>query len=450
MKLRYTFLSILASITLLSCNDRELFISQNENDTNIKFEQNILYPTDDGSIELSGTNCERIVTLLNKFDSSIENKLAGDTWSLPNAAQLQEIKTFTDELVKGLTTETEKYDKIFEWVTTNIKYWNGSQDNPEGAGEYYYPSNFAYSTFIDRVAVCQGYAALLQAMCYTQQIQCLIANGYMIVNNQNLGHAWNYLKADGKWLVSDPTNGGKYNASDIASYSHLDAMMLSSNLYEDANFAYNYNNGYLNIVKIKSLESTVVIPYSVNGVKVTMLSTKTEMDPNTYMDITNANVTELYIGKNITSLGDYPDEIARYCPNIKDIHVDPENAIFESQTGVIYSKNNDKYKIEFIAPKVTRIELKALDTIDKECKLEYLSELEVIVFDASAEYIYPWAIGNCPKLNEVHAPTDCEFDELSIYRNGDESNKYESIDLIQTGDVRIVYFEPTGIPQIKI
>lgn len=456
MKLRYTFLSILAAVTLLSCNDRELFAPQNENNASIKFEQEVAFPTEDGSVELSGNYAQKVAQILNTFGSDIKNDIGSEVFTQETTAeQYNEIKVFTDQLVEGLTTQTEKYNKIFEWINTNIQFYNG-ENAPAGwdvntMGPYW-NSNRAYDTFKWKMAVCQGYSALLNIMLYSQEIVNIMVNGRMDIGGGVMaGHAWNYVLCDGEWQVSDALNGIKASMNDFNSYKILEEVTnLDCVLYEDDNFIYKYDSGHLNVADIKSTTSSVVIPYSVKGIKVTMFNVRAKYDNINYEPITNELISEIYIGKNITTMGNAQEgkftQMGQVFTKLSAIYVDPENPIFESQTGVVYTKEEGKYQIAFVSPKVTRIELKPLEIIDKECKLEWLSDLQVIVFDETAEYIYPYAIGNCPSLVEIHAPSGCEFDEMAIYRNSDDTNHYEMVDLTQ--EIRIVYFEPTGISQI--
>lgn len=449
MKLRYT-LPFIFSALLFSCNDSEILENNSGvSSENVQLSNMLEFPADDGAMELTGTDSEKAYKVLVAFDSNIKNAIYSQQDFLkPTEAQLAEIKDTADVIVKGCKTESEKYEKLFKWVYNNVAYNN--------SGEWV--MNNAWDTFTKRLAVCQGYSELLNAMLYTQGITNIIANGKFNTGAAIAGHAWNYVKVDGTWYLSDPTNNISHQASQADNnYFPTD---LSCYLWEDDNFIYNYNRGSINIYAIKNAAEQVVVPFSVNGYKVTKFKpivlwiNTGEVDgygSPIYKSTTFENVVDLYIGKNITSIGSFEDnesiEITSVFPNLKNIYVDPENTEFTSSTGVLYTKEDNFYTIRVIAPKVERIELLPMEMIDKDCMIESLSELQVLVLNGFTTYIGTMSIFNCPKLYEIHIPEDCWVEDMAVYKNGDESNDWMPIDCNNT--VNFVRFIPTSVDQIK-
>ena len=103
--------------------------------------------------------------------------------------EYQEIKEFTDQLVKEVKKPFDIYSTIFKWVTTNVEYTNGVNNDP-------------YPVFKNLQGVCQGYANLLSVMLHSQKIYAFIANGIL---NPVGGHAWNYVYIGGNWYAIDTT-----------------------------------------------------------------------------------------------------------------------------------------------------------------------------------------------------------------------------------------------------
>lgn len=158
------------------------------------------YPQPDGSVYLNGTPSKSLVTLLKKTD--LEQALVLGETNITEA-QYQEIKDFTDDLVKDCTDDTGKYNAIFKWDSTNIVYD--------------YAGNDPYPVFTSRWGICQGYSNLMKVMLLTQGIPVLVANGYCY----GMGHAWNYTYCGGKWIICDATNKGSFSADALSTYTHL-------------------------------------------------------------------------------------------------------------------------------------------------------------------------------------------------------------------------------------
>ncbi len=318
--------------------------------------------------------------------------------------QYNEIKAFTDNLVAGVYGQYSKYKKCFDWVRTNVKYAQG------------YVNNDPYPVFTTKSAICQGYANLLHVMLRTQGIPAMVVNGYMqsgIYNGMlsGLGHAWNYVCCDGVWYVSDPTNSGEFAMSSIDSYkTWLEPTSMDVVVFKEDDCWLNFNECFLNIAKVVTDKSFFVTPYSVEGFRVTCFNPLEELP---------SNVRELYIGENITSLGEGVMGLKDKAPNVEYVTVDPDNKCFSSNAGAVYYsdgyKPTDVYKTinknspAYIPAKLKRLELKAVENY--ESGLTYGKEtvsghngIEEIVFPKETSVIEGGAVEKCPNLKVAYIP----------------------------------------------
>ena len=270
--------------------------------------------------------------------------------------QYDEIKIFTDDLVKGLNTQYKKYVKCYDWVRTNVSYAQG------------YVDNNPYPVFKTKSAICQGYANLLHVMLSTQDIPAMVVNGYMqsgIYEGMlyGMGHAWNYVCCDGVWYVSDPTNSGQFQVSNLDSYkTWLAPTSMDVVLFKEDDCWINFNECFLNICKVVTENNVFVTPYSAQGFRVTCFNPLEEIP---------SNVRELYIGENITSLGEGVIGLNDKAPSVGYVTVNPKNKSFLSHAGAMYYskeyvpadvyKQIDKNVPVYIPAALKRLELIAVE-----------------------------------------------------------------------------------------
>ena len=112
------------------------------------------------------------------------------------------------KLIAGKTTDTEKFEAIFAWVASNIRYDYRS---------YFSGKGFDSKTDIRRIlhrkkAICFQYAALMDYLCAEAGIHSTTVTGYtkdMLFDiNDTLffdNHAWNAVKLDDRWYLYDVT-----------------------------------------------------------------------------------------------------------------------------------------------------------------------------------------------------------------------------------------------------
>lgn len=405
MKKIYTIFSFALSAMLLSActSDSDKFNLEPDNQESVT---RIEFPESDGSRDLTtmSSTIAMARVLFTKAGRDAATTLGRHIEIADN--EYQEIANFTNELVAGASNEQQKYNKIFSWITGNIKYELGDQR--------------PYSVFTNKKGVCQGYADLLTVMCHTQQIPCVTVNGMLVPYG---GHAWNYLNCDGEWYVSDPTNSGKFRMKDTSgSYDHLVIQEIQATLFEDELCTYSFYNSALNVESIKDGNTQVVIPYSVENIVIS------SVNPTWYV---SEDVKELYLGKNIKTVDkEGTSSLSTLAKGIEVVVVDPENTVLESFSNVIY-RDGQMY---FIAPSAKFIELRPIE-LDKDSKLKNLSKLESIVFAPGTKSIGAWAVEYCPMLHTAYIPNDTEV----------HKNAFSGV----AADFQIIRGDYTNIPQIK-
>lgn len=345
------------------------------------------FPTPDGSVALNiaepGKSAHR---LLIKAGTQCTDTL-GRANITPE--EYDEIKEFTTDLVKGCTTQKAIYDKCFSWITSNIKYPQGA-DYPAESGFTGVVSNDPYPVFTTKYGVCQGYANLLFIMLHSQEVPAMVVYGDLSYLG---GHAWNLVNCDGTWYVSDPTNGGKYTMSDYDSYYNwLILASLDVVLFRDADCWYGFHEKRLNVSKIVSDKSSFVVPYSVEGFKITSLNLLEELP---------SSIRELYLGENIESLGENSMGLLTHAPNLEYVHVAPGNKELKSHAGVVYNawSNSPLY----IPSAMKRLEMLPLEKVEKNTVYR-VDGIEEIYFPKETKSIENWAVEYCPNLKVAYVP----------------------------------------------
>ncbi|MBO5263314.1 MAG: transglutaminase domain-containing protein [Bacteroidaceae bacterium] len=389
MKQLYTiFTAVAASVISISCSD-DNNIGTSMNDIDFATMQTKSFVEEDDSKELSGAINGQIATLLNTAGPEIAGTL---NRMLPMTdEEYNEIATFTNNLVKNCTTEAETYITIFDWIVANISYEYGYDNEP-------------YPVFKNKKAICQGYSNLLNVMLTSQGIPCINVNGLLLAYPGG-GHAWNYVYYNNRWYVSDPTNNMRASLVSYSKYQHLSPTSIDAILFEDECCTYTFYESQLNIHSIKANSTSVSIPYSVKGIKVTSLNPATAISPD---------IEEIYIGSNIKTLGENFIGLATWAPNLQRVFVDPDNTNLESFSNVVYKKNGTDYSICFIPSAVRHIELKPIANFDKESSIKNLHNLETVTFVPGTASIGAYTVEKCPKLHTAYVANSTSIDESAF------------------------------------
>ena len=413
MKKHILVFSLAAAGSLFSACDKqyenvESFPNQEATSTESYYAPAFAEP--DKSTKLTGTPAENLKAIFEAKGPSIITDLGRMEIT---DDQFLEIADFTDNLVKGYSSQMDKYDVIFKWITKNIKYGQ-SDPNP-------------YAVFINKLCVCQGYANLLTVMCHTQDIPTVVVNGFLNGYGVYGGHAWAYTCPDNTWVVSDPTNGGSWKMSNVGGYTHLFPSEADVDLFADERAIYRYYDYSINVDEVTTTENPLIIPYSAGGFVITSF--------NPSVDLPEA-ITDVYVGENITTFGEtYNMGLNDHGKSLQAIHVDENNPSLMSHKGVVYRKNGDEAQLYYIPGNMRFIELMPMKIVEKNTIYNHYG-VEEIYFPKGTKMIESYAIENCPKLERVYIPEDTEISDDILYNC--------------PSDVEIIRGEPSGIKHVTM
>ena len=116
----------------------------------------------------------------------------------------EEAKAVLREIIYDGMSDYEKLLSIYEYLVSNVEYDYDALDgidaeNPRSDMCYYLEGVFERGR-----AVCDGKSKAFLLLCKIEGIECVrdFGEGY-----SGVGHAWNYVKLDGKWYLVDTTDG---------------------------------------------------------------------------------------------------------------------------------------------------------------------------------------------------------------------------------------------------
>lgn len=107
-----------------------------------------------------------------------------------NAQTLAAAQQIHASIVTPGMSEYDQVKAIHDYLVHHITYDGGSDDRACSAA----------GALVDGRAVCDGYAAAFDLMCYLSGIECVRVTGWA-----NGRHAWNKVKVDGNWYNVDVT-----------------------------------------------------------------------------------------------------------------------------------------------------------------------------------------------------------------------------------------------------
>lgn len=126
-------------------------------------------------------------------------------------------KSILTRIIDDNMSDYQKVHAMADWLSSNVAY-NWSLDEEVGkvsSTSEEYNKFYAYSefylegVFLNRLAVCNGYAKAMSLMCGIEGIKCYKVKGGSGRSSGTIGnypqHAWNKIEIDGKWYVVDTT-----------------------------------------------------------------------------------------------------------------------------------------------------------------------------------------------------------------------------------------------------
>ena len=123
----------------------------------------------------------------------------------------KKVREFTLELIKNCKSEEDKAHEIYKWIIDNLNYDTSAM------------TQSIYDSFVNKKAVCFGYASLLHDMLSAAGIMSSYISGYtsynslsyndvFAYNNNPNCHAWIYAYVNNKVLIMDPTWADGYSS----------------------------------------------------------------------------------------------------------------------------------------------------------------------------------------------------------------------------------------------
>ncbi len=166
---------------------------------------------------------DKVISENARIDKNANKKKKASAFKKTN---LSDVKTVSNEVVKGASTNYEKLLKIYEYVAENFYYDNVAFSS--GSKQYIDPYRNLYNMRNKKksansedgkvATTCVGYSAAVCALARAQGIPTRIVNGHHISLNgteynnwsteeniTKLDHWWNECYVDGRWITVDPT-----------------------------------------------------------------------------------------------------------------------------------------------------------------------------------------------------------------------------------------------------
>lgn len=107
-------------------------------------------------------------------------------------------------LTKGMTSDLEKIEVIYDFVTKNYKY---DYAKAKSVTTGYFP--VVDDIFKSQIGICYDYASLFAAMLRSVDVPTKLVKGYSTATKTTY-HAWNEVFVDGVWKIVDTTADAAY------------------------------------------------------------------------------------------------------------------------------------------------------------------------------------------------------------------------------------------------
>lgn len=107
-----------------------------------------------------------------------------------------DVEVLADEICKYAETDEQKVMTIYNWIIDKMTY----DDDYDCTYQYF----DVKKTLLTKTGVCFDFANLFAALCRSQQIPCLVLEGYLYEDFSSK-HSWNRVYFDGSWYNLDVT-----------------------------------------------------------------------------------------------------------------------------------------------------------------------------------------------------------------------------------------------------
>lgn len=104
----------------------------------------------------------------------------------------------------GFTTDRDKLQAIYDWVTTNIRYDKDSMYNINWGKE---KDEQVSATLRRKKGVCENYATVFTDITIKTGVPSFVVSGYTreFGSVKKTGHTWSAVMVENEWLLCDPT-----------------------------------------------------------------------------------------------------------------------------------------------------------------------------------------------------------------------------------------------------
>lgn len=152
-----------------------------------------------GGNQYKKVESQRVVYKSENKNSIYLQSVQGMNWN----KDMKSIK-LAGELTVGLSSDREKVEAIYNYITSNIKYDDAKAASVKPG---YVPSIDTILTLGE--GICYDYAVLFGSMLRSLDIPAKVVEGEK--NDIDVLHAWNEVLIDGQWVIIDTT----YDAGSI-------------------------------------------------------------------------------------------------------------------------------------------------------------------------------------------------------------------------------------------
>ena len=366
--------------------------------------------------------------------------------------QEDELSAKVDEVIASFaftssTTELEKIQTIYDYITKNIRY---DYDNLENSD--YILKFSAYAALIHKTAVCEGYAVLFYRMAEEAGLDARVITG-LGGSPTPENHAWNIVKLEDAYYYLDSTwdegrvaysyflkgdndfpghtNDAKFDAAEfrttypIAETGYVFEESPEGTVYTDGYYEYTVSGGKATIVSYTGAEENIIVPAKLGKYPVDYIGSKVfygcKAKTITFSEGIYANASDALDYCNELTAVHYPSTMTVQasvsggitcapsdCPKLATVTVAPGNPYIKTVDGVLYDyamktlllcPPNDQ-KTKFVIPE-------GVTTIAPNSIADHQTITEVLLPD-SVTTIASFAFTASYSLEKADIPAVCE------------------------------------------